>query len=119
MGNAIALVKDFKQIWKEFTNIFSITVEMLLGITKILQDIEEIAIDIKELTDVLQVMKLTSERNGDEILSGKTNMLIEDAKLRLKNATMKNIRQKETVEKIEMIMSSLAKIVTNDHVLHK
>eukprot|EP00112_Aurelia_sp_Birch-Aquarium-sp1_P007727 Seg1844.2 transcript_id=Seg1844.2/GoldUCD/mRNA.D3Y31 product="hypothetical protein" protein_id=Seg1844.2/GoldUCD/D3Y31 len=118
MGNVFVLVKDFKQIWKEFTNIFSITVEMLLGITNILQDIEEIAIDLKELTDVLQIMKLISERNNDEILHQKTNMLMGDVKGRLRNVTMRNIRQRETLKSIEKIMSSLTKIVSND-VSHK
>lgn len=118
MGNVFVLVKDFKQIWKEFTNIFSITVEMLLGITNILQDIEEIAIDLKELTDVIQIMKLISERNNDEILHRKTNMLMGDVKERLRNVTMRNIRQRETLKSIEKIMSSLTKIVSND-VSHK
>ena len=119
MGNIFSFTNDFKQIWKEFTNIFSITVEMLLGITKILQDIEEIAVDLKELADVLQIMKLTSERNGDEILHRKTSMLIEDAKQRLKNVAVRNIRQRETLQGIETIMSSLANIVNNYDVTPK
>ena len=119
MGNIFSFINDFKQIWKEFTNIFSITVEMLLGITKILQDIEEIAVDLKELTDVLQIMKLASERNGDEILHRKTNMIIEDAKQRLKNLTIRNIRQRETLQSIETIMTSLANIVNDYDDTHK
>ena len=47
MGNAFALVKDSKLFLKELQRIFEVAVNILLGITSILEDVEDVLIASK------------------------------------------------------------------------
>ncbi len=105
MGNIATLVKESKSFLKEFPRILGIAVDILFGITSILEDIENVFIDLKEIMELLQLIQMKSEI--DEELSEKAKGLIKEAKLKLSKAKILGQEERKSLENIQTVVSEL------------
>ncbi len=107
MGNTLALVKDCKLLLKELPGLLATTMKILIGVTSILEDIEKVIIDVKEIIDLLQI-----KNSMDEKISVKAKGLLNDAKQKLSNATMNGIQERRGLEEIKTLLSALLELKT-------
>eukprot|EP00794_Sanderia_malayensis_P003379 gene3379-3868_t len=107
MGNTFALINDCKLLLKELPGILSASMSILIGITSILQDVEEAIIDVKEIIELVQF-----KSNMDDEFSEKAEALLTDAKQKIANAKILRIEEKRGLENIKTIAAALLEMKT-------
>ena len=107
MGNIISLAKESKAFLQEIPKISAAFVDVLFGTTKMLQDLEEIFIELKEISDLLEVAKETCKDNESKVLQEKAVRLLKRTKQKLFNTSIHDAKYNEIVKNMQSMMSTI------------
>ena len=114
MGNFLSLAKEWKAFLQEIPKILAAFVEAILGATRTLQDLEEIYIELKELSDLLELLKSTCKDNERQILQQKARSLMESTKNKLYHNALQGTQLSEALKNVEAMIITLASTAKQD-----
>ena len=114
MGNALSLAKEWKAFLQEIPKILAAFVEAIFGATRMLQDLEEIYIELKELSDLLELLKSTCKENERKILQQKAKTLMESTKNKLSHKALQGTQFSEALKNVETMIIALADAAKQD-----
>ena len=115
MGNLISLAKESKAFVQDIPKILSAFVEALFSVTKMLQDLEEIYIEIKEISDLLELLKGTRKEDEQKILHEKATNLMKLTGNKLYDTAMQGSELSEVLKNIEGLVCTLLDAAKNDN----
>ena len=107
MGNILSLAKDCKCFLDEFPKMLTAFIEILFGVTKILQDMEEVSIDLKEIYDLLELSRKFYKDGDDNIIQQKADIVLNEVKQKLLDATENEAKQRKALHKINLVIENL------------
>ena len=115
MGNLISSAKESKAFVQDIPKILSAFVEALFNLTKMLQDLEEIYIEIKEISDLLELLKGTCKEDEQKILHEKATNLMKLTGNKLYNTAMQGSELSEVLKNIEGLVYTFLDAAKNDN----
>ena len=107
MGNLLSFAKEWKSFLQEIPRILAAFVEALFGVTQMLQDLEEIFVELKELSDLLELLKATCKENERHILHQRATGLMKSTKNKLYHAAQQSTHCSGVLKNVEAMISTL------------
>ena len=107
MGNALVLLKDCKLLFKELPRILNTALNILLGVTSILESVEEAVLDLKEITDLLQLHQQQCKGSRDEPASEKTRLLLDGLRRKISDTQLIGLQKQQHLDNIQLVLSTL------------
>ena len=116
MGNLISLAKESKAFVQDIPKILAAFVEALFSVTKMLQDLEEIYIEIREISDLLELLKGTCKEDEQKILHEKATNLMKLTGNKLYTTAMQGSQLSEALKNVEVMIYTLLDTAKNDNI---
>ena len=107
MGNLLSLAKECKAFLQEIPRILTAFIEVLFGVTRMLQDMEEIFIDLKEISDLLELVKTTCKESERSMLHQRATGLLRSTRKKLYHTAINESKYSEVLRSVEVIVSTL------------
>lgn len=107
MGNLLSLARESKAFMQEIPRILAAFIEVLFGMTRMLQDLEEIFIELKIVSDLLEVGKSIERKNEQAIMQRKAANLLKRTKTKLYNIALKDSKYNGVLKNIELVIENL------------
>ena len=109
MGSIFTMIRDTKSVLRELKEVLKITLRSILGITNIMQDVDDITRELKDTILLLQTIEVEDDK-GREFVKSQIEAMLTKVSLTLANLEDRKKEKRQGLESVRSVVMRLLEV---------